>query len=99
MSLQPSGRRAAGVARAKVNSLRERKLGGEIDRVGLTPHVLLPTIASAFATAAGVFFAAERAANFGAAGSGVHIRDSAIASDRADEFFRLPHIVGENRAG
>src|SRR5437899_3220932 len=93
------GRRAVRVTRSELNSLRERKFAGEIDRVGLAPHVLLPTIASAFAAAAGIFFAAERTANFRAAGAGVDVRDSTIAADRAHEFFRFAHVVGENRTG
>ena len=59
-------------------------------------HVTLPTIASALAAAAGVFLAAKCAANLGATRSGVHVCDPAIASDRANKFLGLAHVVREN---
>ncbi len=74
-------RRCAPLACAELNTLRKRQLAGEIDRVRLAAHVALPAIAAALAAAAGIFFPAECAANFRAAGSGVHIRDAAIAAD------------------
>ena len=89
--------RATFVAGAELNTLRQRQLAREIDGVGLAPHVLLPAIASALAAAAGFFFAAECAADFGATRSRVHIGDSTIASDRADKFFCFAHIVSEDR--
>ena len=72
--------RPATLACAELNSLRERKLAREINRVRLTAHVALPAIASALAAAAGIFLAAKCAANLGATRSGVHVCDPAIAS-------------------
>ena len=59
-----SGRGTAFVAHSELNSLRQRQLAGEIDRVGLASHAL-PAIAAALAATAGLLFAAERAANYG----------------------------------
>mgnify|MGYP003693609719 CR=1 FL=1 len=42
-------------------------------------------------------FAAERAADFRAARAGIHVGNAAIASDRAHEFLRFAHVVGEDR--
>src|SRR5204862_3404746 len=69
------------------------------NRVRLTAHVALPGIATALAPAARIFFAAEGASNLRAAGAGVHVRDSAVAPDRAHEFLRLANVVRENGAG
>src|SRR5438477_9417905 len=85
------------LACAELNSLRQRKLAREIDRVGLAAHVRLPAIAATLAAAAGLFFAAESAADLRTARTGIHVRNSAIAPDRAQEFFRFAHVVGENR--
>ena len=90
-------RRRAPLACAELDPLRQRKLSREIDRVRLTPHVALPAIAATLAAAAGLFFAAERAADLCATRAGVYVGDSAIAADRADEFFRFAHVIGENR--
>ena len=92
-------RGAARVFRAELNSLRERQFGGKVDRVRLPAHVHLPGIASAFASAAGFFFAAKRSANLRAARAGVDIRDAAIAAGSAHEFFRFAHVIRENRGG
>ena len=88
--------RATPLACAELNSLREGELAGEIDRVGLAAHIHLPAIAPTLATAAGLFFAAEGAADLRATRPGVYVGNSAVAPDRADEFFRLTHVVGEN---
>src|SRR5438874_5864123 len=85
---------AASVVAAKLDSLRQRQLGGKIDRVRLASHVLLPAIASAFAAAAGLFLAAECAPDLRAARTGIYIRDSAIASGCAHESFRFACVVG-----
>src|SRR6202011_5981376 len=87
------------LARAELNSLRERKLARKVNRVRLTPHITLPRVAPAFATAAGIFLATERAADFRATRSCIHVRDSAIAPDRADEFLRFADVICENRTG
>src|SRR5207247_7599504 len=65
----------------------------------LPAHVVLPAIASALASAAGIFFAAERAADLGAARAGVHVRDTTITSDRAYEFLSLADVICEDRRG
>jgi len=64
----------------EADALGKRQLGGIVDRHGLAAHVVFPGIAAAFATAAGVFFAAERAADFRAAGADVDVGDAAIAT-------------------
>src|SRR6476620_2592018 len=92
-------RGAAFVAGAELNALRQRQLAREIDGVGLSTHVALPAIASALASAARLLFAAERAADFGATRSRVHIGDTAVASHCADKFFCLSHIVSKNGGG
>src|SRR5437899_6299896 len=79
------GRRAAFVVAAELNSLSQGQFTGEVDRVRLAPHVTLPAIASALASTAGIFFAAERAADFRAAGSGIYVSNAAIASDGTHE--------------
>src|SRR5262249_29173438 len=90
-------RRAALVGAAELNSLRQRQLAGKVDRVRLPAHVIFPAIAAAFATATGIFLAAERAADLRTARAGVHVRNSAIASDGTYEFLSFAHVVGEDR--
>src|SRR4029453_18429892 len=92
-------RRAAFVAGAELNALRQRQLAREIDGVGLSTHVALPTVAPALASAARLLFAAERAANFGATRSRVHIGNTAVASHCADKLFCLSYIVSKNGGG
>lgn len=65
---------------SKLNSLRQRQVAGVVDRVGLAAHVVFPSIATAFASAAGILFAAESATYFGSARAGIHIGDPAIAA-------------------
>src|SRR5207247_9435195 len=93
---KPVLRRAASLARAELDSLCQRQLRGKVNRVGLAAHVILPAIASALATAAGIFLAAERTADLRAAGSRIHIGNSAIASHCTDEFLGFAYVVGEN---
>src|SRR5438093_2304026 len=82
-SIHRSRSRAAGIVNSKLDSLRQRKLRGKINRVRLAAHITFPGIAAAFASAAGIFLAAERSAYFRAARASVHVRDPAIAPDRA----------------
>src|SRR5436190_17692066 len=91
--------RAAGIVNSKLDSLRQRKLRGKINRVRLAAHITFPGIAPAFASAAGIFLAAESAANFGATRTGVDVCDPAIAPNRAHEFLRLADVICENRTG
>src|SRR5439155_174267 len=77
--------------------LRERHVSGAVDRRGHAAHVGLPRVAAALASAAGVLFAAERATDFRAAGPGVHVGESAVATARTEEAFRFAQIVGEDR--
>src|ERR1700730_1766806 len=95
----PPSRGAASFTRAELDSLRQWQLRGKVDRVGLAAHVILPAITAALATAAGIFFAAERAADLRAACSCIYIGDSAITPDSTDEFLRLSHVIGENGRG
>src|SRR5262249_8539210 len=89
--------RPAPLAGAELDSLCQSKLGGEIDRFRLPPHVFLPAIAAALAAAAGLFLATERAADLCPACAGVYVGNSAIAPHCAHEFFRFTHVIGENR--
>src|SRR6266404_6743110 len=59
--------RAATLARAELNPLRQRQLARKIDRVRLPAHIILPAIAAALAPAAGIFLAAKCATDFRAA--------------------------------
>src|SRR5438067_10489662 len=81
---------------AELDSLGEREFAGGIDRVSLPPHVTLPGVAAAFASAAGFFLAAESPADFGPAGAGIDIGNAAIASTNAAVFFHLAKVVGED---
>src|SRR5438445_4374373 len=92
-------RRAPGVIAAELDSLSEWKFRRKVNRVGLAAHITFPRITAAFAPTAGVYLAAERAADLRTARAGVHVRDSTIAPDRADEFLRLAHVVCENGTG
>ena len=67
------------------DALREREFGRPVDGSGLAAHVGFPGIAAGFAAAAGFLFAAERAADFGAAGPDIDIGDTAIAAAGAQE--------------
>src|SRR5262249_27414665 len=53
--------------------LRERQFAGPVHGYRLPAHVRLPCIAARFASASGVLFAAERAADFGSAGADVDV--------------------------
>src|SRR5581483_8455299 len=80
-----------------MNALCEREFGGIIDRHRLAARVAFPTVAAAFASAAGVFFPAERAADFRAARADIHIGNAAIASATGKKLLRLAQIIRENR--
>src|SRR5205085_119426 len=62
--------------------LRQRQLVREVDRVRRPPHVVLPGVRAALPAAAGMLFAAERAADLGAAGADVDVGDAAVAARR-----------------
>src|SRR4051794_8802500 len=94
-----ASRCGASLIAAELDALGERKLGGKINRVRLAPHIALPRVTATFPSPARIFFSAERAADFGAACSGIHIGDAAIASEGAHEFFRLPDVVREDGGG
>src|SRR4051812_37209984 len=49
--------------------LRQRQLLRVVDRIRRSPHVGLPGVGAGFAAASGLLFAAERAADLGAAGA------------------------------
>ena len=88
--------RSTPLAGAELNSLRKRQLARKIHRVRLAPHVALPAIAPAFAAAAGIFFAAERAADFCAAGASIYVSDTAIAANCAHESLCFAHVICED---
>src|ERR1035437_1621935 len=75
----------AALSELEFDALRQRQLAGPIERIGLPAHVGLPRVAARFAPAAGIFLAAERAADFGAAGADIDIGDAAIAAAMAEE--------------
>src|SRR5438067_2136842 len=87
----------AAFVHTELNSLCQRQLTRKVDRVRLTPHVVLPAVTATLATAAGLLFPAKRASDFRAAGPCVHVRDAAIASYCAHEFFRFAYIVRKDR--
>src|SRR5207249_3335582 len=73
---------------------------GEIDRVRLTPHVALPAIASALASAAGILFSAEHATSRGATEAFYICRISGIlksfpmsADAATDPKFEVGHVL------
>src|SRR5690606_9313352 len=72
----------ADVPSAELHALGQRQFGGVVDRVRRPAHIRLPGVRAGFATAAGVFLAAERAADLRARGADIDIRDSAIRSVR-----------------
>ena len=43
----------------EADTLRERKIGAVVDRVGGAPHVLLPGVGAGFPAPSGLFLAAE----------------------------------------
>ena len=66
----------------ELDSLCQRQRVRVIHRDRLPPHVRLPRIATALASAAGILLAAESAADLGAAGSDIDVGDAAIAAAR-----------------
>jgi len=87
-----SVRRPAPLACAELNSLRQRKLAREIDRV-FGGACTFPAIAATLAAPPSVF--AAEAPPISHRSYRIHVRNSAIAPDRAHEFFRFAHVIGE----
>ena len=80
----------------ELNALRQRQVSGVVHRVGGAAHVGFPGVGAAFAAAAGLFFAAEGTANFGAAGADVDVGDAAVGACRAQERFGLADVGCED---
>ena len=77
--LESSGTRRHSLV-AELDALGQRQVRGPVQRVGLASHVGLPGVGAGFAAAAGFLFAAERAADLGAAGADVDVGDAAVAA-------------------
>src|SRR5262245_40152563 len=77
-----------GDSNPEFNPLRQWQRIGPVDRVRLTAHVGLPGVRAGLAAAAGLFLAAEGAADFGARRADVHVGDAAIGSAGREESLR-----------
>lgn len=80
-------------------SLGQWKLGAVVDGVGGAAHVLLPGIGAGFAATAGLFFAAEGSADFGARGAYVDVGDAAVGAGGGEELFSFAQVHGEDAGG
>src|ERR1700722_5601711 len=90
---------ASSLLDVEFDALGQRQGSGPVDGYGLAAHVSFPRVAAGFASASGFFFASERSADFGAAGADVHVGDTAIAAEGAQECFGVAQIIGENGGG
>jgi hypothetical protein len=81
------------------DALGEGEVLGVVDGVGGAAHVGFPGVGAGFAAAAGLFFAAEGAADFGAAGSDVDVGDAAVGAGGGEEGFGLADVGGEDGGG
>src|SRR6059058_5627662 len=81
----------------KIDALGERQVAAVIDRVGGAPHIGAPGVRPAFAAAAGLLLAAERAADLSARGADIDVGDAAIRSRGRKERFGLAQVRGEDR--
>ena len=89
--------RVSGCLRTERDALGQGQLGAPVNRVGLATHVGLPGVGAGFAPAAGFLFTAERAADFGAAGSDVHVGDAAVAAQVRQERLGFKQVGREDR--
>src|SRR5207244_10724166 len=80
-------RLSARLSGPKFDALCKGQVATPVDGIGLAPHVRLPGVRARFTTAAGLFLAAEGAADFGSGGADVHIRNPAVASPRGQAPF------------
>src|SRR6266478_367675 len=80
----------------ELDPLRQRKFRRPVDGCSLPPHVSLPGIAASFAAAASIFFTAERPADFRAAGTDIHIGDTAIATALAQKGLGRDQVGSED---
>src|SRR5688572_19364573 len=83
----------------EADALRERQVAAVVYRVGGAPHVSLPGVGARLAAAAGLFLAAERAADLRAARPDVDVDDAAVAAGGRHEALRFADIVGEDARG
>jgi hypothetical protein len=78
--------------RLEFDPLGQWHVAAVVDRIGLAAHVGLPGVGAAFAPAAGLLLATERAADLRTAGADVHVGDAAIATGRAQEALRISRM-------
>src|SRR5438067_1735214 len=88
----------SGLKSSELDSLRERQIASPVHRRGLAPHVRLPRVGAGLAAAARILLPAEGAADLGAAGACVHVRDAAVGPRGGEEPLRGPQAVGEDGA-
>jgi hypothetical protein len=84
---------------SKVDALCQWQLARVIDCAGTTATVLLPAIATAFATSTSLLFSTKRTSNFSSVCRDVNIDDTTIRSSRANPLENLGWVGCEDRAG
>src|SRR3569623_517460 len=75
----------------ELDPLRQRQRIRIVDRIRLPAHIRLPRIRAGFTATAGFLLAAERAADFCAAGADVDVGDAAVGTSRREIGFRRLH--------
>src|SRR5688572_24194103 len=86
-----------GSSEVELDALRQRQVVRIVDRVGLAAHVRLPRVGARLAAAAGFLLAAERAADLGAAGADVDVRDAAVGAPGGQVLLRGLEVLREDR--
>ncbi len=66
------------LAASELDPLGQWQVGPPVDGAGLAAHVGFPGVGAGLASTAGVFLAAECAADLGAAGADIDVRDPAV---------------------
>lgn len=64
----------------ELESLGQVQIVRVVDHVGHTAHVIFPRVRTCLSTSTNILLAPKCSANFGAAGPGVDIGDTAVAS-------------------
>jgi hypothetical protein len=80
----------------KLNSLCQLRIHPVVDSLGLPTHVHLPAVGARLATTAGFLFAAERAADLGAARAHVDICNSTIGAPGRQKGLGFSQVVCKN---
>src|SRR5215208_4062269 len=100
--MSAGNREAAGAARGldssdfEADALRQRQARSVVDGVGGATHVGLPGVRAGFAAAAGLLFAAEGTADFGAAGADIDVGDAAIRTSGRREHLGFAQVLREH---